>query len=242
MIGLGTIVNVTAVLAGGGIGLLLRGGIKERFQTILMQALGLSTVLVGISGTLKEMFVVEEGSVSIQGTMLVILSLVLGAFVGEGCRLEDRMERVGEWLKAKVGAKNDARFVEGFVSATLIICVGAMAIVGSLEDGLNGDPTTLFIKSFLDGVLLIVLASTMGVGTLFSAIPLGLYQGAITVCAAFAAPMMSDRLISNLSMVGSMLIMMIGVNVAFGKRIPAANFLPALLGPVILEIITVCFL
>ncbi len=242
MIGLGTIVNVAAVLVGGGIGLLLRGGIKERFQTILMQALGMSTILVGISGTLKEMFVIDETGIAVQGTMLVILSLVIGGFVGELCRLEERMDRAGEWLKAKVGAKNDARFVEGFVSATLIICVGAMAIVGSLEDGLNGDPTTLCIKSVLDGVLLVVLASTMGVGALFSAIPVGIYQGAITLCAAFAAPVMSDRLIGNLSMVGSMLIMAIGINVAFGKRIPAANFLPALLGPIVWEIITVCFL
>jgi len=242
MIGLGTIVNVAAVLIGGGIGLLLRGGIRERFQTILMQALGLSTILVGISGTLKEMLVIGEDGLSSQGTMLMILSLVIGGFVGELCRLEDRMERAGEWLKAKVGATNDARFVEGFVSATLIICVGAMAIVGSLEDGLTGDATTLFIKSFLDGVLLIVLASTMGVGTLFSAIPVGLYQGAITVCAAFAAPVMSEHLIGNLSMVGSVLIMIIGINVAFGKRISAANFLPALLGPVVWEVVCVCFL
>ncbi len=240
MIGLGTIVNVAAVLVGGGIGLLLRGGIKERFQSILMQALGLSTILVGISGTLKEMMVIEDGSVQVQGTMLMILSLVIGGFFGELCRLEQRMDRAGEWLKQKVGAKNDARFVEGFVSATLIICVGAMAIVGSLEDGLNGDPTTLFIKAFLDGVLLIVLASTMGVGTLFSAIPLGVYQGAITLCATVAAPLMSDRLIGNLSMVGSVLIIAIGVNVGFGKRFPAANFLPALLGPIVWEIISVC--
>lgn len=241
MIGLGTIVNVAAVLVGGGIGLLLRGGIKERFQKILMQALGLSTIVVGLGGTLQEMFIIEDGTLSSQGTLLMILSLVIGSFLGELCKLEQRMERTGEWLKAKVGAKNDAHFVEGFVSATLIICVGAMAIVGSLEDGLTGDASTLYIKALLDGVLLIVLASTMGVGTLFSAIPLGLYQGAITVCAAFAAPLMSERLISNLSLVGSVLIAVIGINVAFGKRFSPANMLPALLGPVVYEIVLCVF-
>ncbi len=241
MIGLGTIVNVGAVLVGGGIGLLLRGGIHERFQKILMQALGLSTIVVGLGGTLKEMFVIDNGSISTQGTLLMILSLVIGGFLGELCRLEQGMEKAGEWLKAKVGAKNDARFVDGFVSATLIICVGAMAIVGSLEDGLTGDPTTLYIKALLDGVLLIVMASTMGVGALFSAIPLGLYQGAITLCATFAEPWMSDRLISNLSLVGSVLIAVIGINVAFGKRFSAANLLPALLGPVVYEIVLCVF-
>lgn len=235
MIGLGTIVNVAAVLVGGGIGLLLKGGIKPRFQNILMQALGLSTAMVGLSGALKEMFVIENGALSVRGTMLMIMSLVIGSFVGEALKLEQRMERVGEWLKGKVGAKNDAHFVEGFVSATLIICVGAMAIVGSLQDGLTGDASTLFTKSLLDGVLLIVLASTLGVGTLFSALPLGLYQGGITVCAAFAATYMNDALVADLSLVGSVLILAIGINIAFGKRFSPANMLPALLGPVVAQ-------
>lgn len=237
MIGLGTIANVAAVIVGGSVGLLLRGGIKERFRERLMQALGLSTMLVGLSGTLSEMFVITDGKLTVQGTMLMILSLVIGSFVGEALSLETRMEAVGEWLKIKVGAKNDAQFVEGFVSATLIICVGAMAIVGSLQDGLTGDATTLYIKSLLDGVLLVVLASTLGKGTLFSALPLGLYQGALTLCAAAASSVMSDRLISNLSLVGSALIIAIGCNMAFGKRFCPANMLPALLGPALAEVI-----
>lgn len=237
MIGLGTIVNVAAVLVGGGIGLLIKGGMKPRFQTILMQALGLSTMLIGFGGALQEMFTLQDGKLSMNGTMLVIMSLVIGSFLGELLKIEQRMERVGEWLKNKVGAQNDAHFVEGFVSATLIICVGAMAIVGSLQDGLSGDPTTLITKSILDGVLLIVLASTLGVGALFSAIPLGLYQGAITLGAAFASAWMSESLIANLSMVGSVLIFAIGCNVAFGKRFSPANMLPALLGPVIYELV-----
>lgn len=237
MVGLGTIVNVVAVLVGGGIGLLLKGGIPERFQKILMQVLGLSTMLIGFGGAVKEMFTIENGTITMGGTMLLILSMVIGSFFGELLKIEQRLDTMGEWIKNKVGAKNDAHFVEGFVSATLIICVGAMAIVGSLQDGLTGDPSTLFTKSILDAVLLVVLASTLGVGALFSAIPIGLYQGTITLCAAFAAPLMSERLIGNLSLVGSLLIFVIGCNVAFGKRFAAANMLPALLGPVVYEIV-----
>ncbi len=237
MIGLGTIVNVIAVLVGGGVGLVLRGGIPERFQKILMQALGLSTMVIGLSGSLKEMFVINDGAISTQGTMLLILSLVAGGFLGELLKIEQRLDSLGEWVKNKVGAKNDAHFVEGFVSATLIICVGAMAIVGSLQDGLTGDPSTLITKSILDCVLLVVMASTFGVGALFSAIPVGLYQGAITVCAAFASAWMSDHLIANLSLVGSVLIFVVGCNVAFGKKFSPANLLPALLGPVVYELV-----
>ncbi|MBE6764243.1 MAG: DUF554 domain-containing protein [Ruminococcaceae bacterium] len=237
MIGLGTIINVVAVLIGGGVGLLLRGGIPERFQKILMQALGLSTMVIGLSGSLKEMFAIENGTITVQGSMLLILSLVIGGFLGELLKIEQGLDNLGEWIKAKVGAKNDAHFVEGFVSATLIICVGAMAIVGSLQDGLTGDYSTLLTKSILDCVLLIVMASTFGIGCLFAAIPVGLYQGGITLCAAFAASWMSDRLIANLSLVGSVLIFVVGCNVAFGKKFSPANLLPALLGPAVYEIV-----
>jgi len=237
MIGLGTIINVVAVLIGGGVGLLLRGGIPERFQKILMQALGLSTMVIGLSGSLKEMFAIENGTITVQGSMLLILSLVIGGFLGELLKIEQGLDNLGEWIKAKVGAKNDAHFVEGFVSATLIICVGAMAIVGSLQDGLTGDYSTLLTKSILDCVLLIVMASTFGIGCLFAAIPVGLYQGGITSCAAFAASWMSDRLIANLSLVGSVLIFVVGCNVAFGKKFSPANLLPALLGPAVYEIV-----
>ncbi|MGN0172302.1 MAG: DUF554 domain-containing protein [Acutalibacteraceae bacterium] len=237
MIGLGTIVNVAAVLLGGGLGLLLRGGLKERFQTILMQALGLVTVVIGISATMKEMLTVTDGALGVQGTMLLIVSLVIGSFVGEAFKIEQRMEHAGEWLKGKLGIRDDARFTDAFVSTTLIVCVGAMAIVGALQDGLTGDASTLYAKAVLDGVLLVIMASTLGIGALFSALPLGLYQGLITLCAAFAAPFMSDRLIGNLSLVGSVLIMTVGINLMFGKRLSPGNMLPSLLGPVVAEVI-----
>lgn len=238
MIGLGTIVNVAAVVAAGFIGVLVKGGIKERFQTTVMGVLGISTMFIGASGTLQEMFTVENGSISTQGTMLLVMSLIIGAVIGELLNIEARLEKVGEWLKEKVKAKNDNRFVDAFVNSTLVICIGAMAIVGSLQDGLTGDHSTLFVKAALDFPIILIFASTLGIGAVFSAIPLGLYQGAITLFAGLISPYLSDTLISNLTLVGSAMIFAIGVNLAFGKKFKVGNFLPGLLVPVIYEIIT----
>lgn len=238
MIGLGTIVNVAAVVAAGFIGVLVKGGIKERFQTTVMGVLGISTMFIGASGTLQEMFTIENGSISTQGTMLLVMSLIIGAVIGELLNIEARLEKVGEWLKEKVKAKNDNRFVDAFVNSTLVICIGAMAIVGSLQDGLTGDHSTLFVKAALDFPIILIFASTLGIGAVFSAIPLGLYQGAITLFAGLISPYLSDTLISNLTLVGSAMIFAIGVNLAFGKKFKVGNFLPGLLVPVIYEIIT----
>ena len=238
MIGLGTIVNVAAVVAAGFIGVLVKGGIKERFQTTIMGVLGISTMFIGASGTLQEMFTVENGSISTQGTMLLVMSLIIGAVIGELLNIEAWLEKVGEWLKEKVKSKNDNRFVDAFVNSTLVICIGAMAIVGSLQDGLTGDHSTLFVKAALDFPIILIFASTLGIGAVFSAIPLGLYQGANTLFAGLISPYLSDTLISNLTLVGSAMIFAIGVNLAFGKKFKVGNFLPGLLVPVIYEIIT----
>ncbi len=237
MTGLGTIVNVASVIAAGAIGVLVKGGIKERFQTTIMGVLGISTMFIGASGALQEMFSVDNGKISTQGTMLLVLSLIIGAVIGELFNIESRLEKVGEWLKEKIKAKNDNKFVDAFVNSTLVICIGAMAIVGSLQDGLTGDHSTLFVKAALDFPIILIFASTLGIGAIFSAIPLGLYQGAITLCAGLIAPYLSDNLISNLTLVGSAMIFAIGVNLAFGKKFKVGNILPGLLVPVIYEII-----
>ena len=239
MMGLGTIVNVAAVVAAGFIGVLVKGGIKERFQSTIMAVLGISTMFIGAAGTLQEMFVIENGSISTQGTMLLVLSLIIGAFIGELLNIEARLEKLGEWLKDKVKAKNDTKFVDAFVNSTLVICVGAMAIVGSLQDGLTGDHNTLFVKAALDFPIILIFASTLGIGAVFSAIPLGIYQGVITLCAGLISPYLNDTLISNLTLVGSAMIFAIGVNLAFGKKFKVGNFLPGLLVPVIYELIKI---
>ena len=238
MRGLGVIVNTAAVVAGGLIGLLLKKGLSERFQDILTKACGISTMFIGAAGTLQGLLRVgEDGSLSTQGTMLLIFSLVLGGFAGEALDIEAWLERVGERLRGAVKSRGDGHFVEGFVSASLIVCVGAMAIVGSIQDGLTGDHSMIFAKSVLDFVIVLVLASTCGVGAVFSAAAIFVYQGALTLLGMAVGNIMPAELIAQLSYVGSSLIFCIGVNLCFGKKIKTGNYLPALLVPVAYELL-----
>ena len=239
MIGLGTIINTVAVVAGGLLGLLLKNGIAKRFEKILMQTLGLATIFIGAGGVLKYMLVLENGSFTTQGTMLLIFSLVIGCLLGQLLDIEDKMEKLGIKLKAAARIKNDNLFVEGFVTTSLIICVGAMAIVGAMEDGLSGDYSMLTAKAMLDFALVAILASTYGVGAMFSALPIFVYQGIITLIAAVFGAVISDTLIAQLSFVGSALIFCVGVNLVREKTFQVANMLPALLIPVIWEMISV---
>ena len=232
MIGLGTIVNMLAVLAGGAIGLLLRGGIKENIQDAIVRMMGLSTIFLGASGALEHMLFVEGDHLTglpIKETLLMILSLALGTFVGELLDFDGRLERFGAWLKKVATRGEDSRFIEGFVTASLTVCIGAMAIVGSIQDGLSRDPSTLFTKSVLDFIILIVYASTYGKGALFSAIPVGLLQGGVTLCAGFLSPVFSPAVIANLSFLGSIMIFCVGCNLAFKAGFRVANMLPALI-------------
>lgn len=236
MIGLGTIINTVAVILGGLLGLFLKNGIKPRYQQILMQANGLAVIFIGISGVLQHMLVIENNQISTQGTMLLIFSLVLGALLGEWINIETKMDMLGENLKAAVKMQNDSRFVDGFVTTSLIICVGAMAIVGSMQDGLTGDSSMLIAKALLDFVIVVILSATYGVGSAFSAVAILLYQGTITLLAALFGSIISDALIGDLSFVGSALIFCVGVNLIREKTFRVANMLPALLVPVAVEL------
>lgn len=236
MIGLGTLINTAAVILGGLLGVLLKNGVKKRYEKILMQANGLAVIFIGISGALEHMLTVEDGKISTQGTMLLIFSLVIGSLVGEWIDVEKHMEIVGEKIKAAVKMKNDTRFVDGFVTTSLIICVGAMAIVGAMQDGLTGDSSTLIVKALLDFVIVVILTATYGIGAAFSAIPIFVYQGTITVVAALFGSVISDVLIADLSFVGSTLIFCVGVNLVREKTFRVANMLPALLIPVVAEL------
>lgn len=236
MFGLGTIINTVAVIIAGALGLFLKNGIKPRFQQILMQANGLAVIFIGISGVMQHMLVVENNAISTKGTMLLIFSLVIGALLGEWINIESKMDHLGEKIKAAVKMQNDNRFVDGFVTTSLIICVGAMAIVGSMQDGLTGDSSMLIAKSLLDFVIVIILTATYGIGSAFSALPIFLYQGSITLLAAFFGSIISGNLIADLSFVGSALIFCVGVNLIREKTFRVANMLPALLVPVVVEL------
>lgn len=240
MRGLGTLINIVTILIGATIGTFLKGGLPARFEKTVKSAAGLSTIVIGITGTLSEMFAVNaDGSISTNGIMLMVISLVLGAIVGEAVDIEEKLERVGNFCKKKASfmAKDNPKFVDGFVSTSLLFCVGAMAIVGSIQDGLVGDYTILAAKAVLDGVMSIVLAASLGSGVFLSVIAVGIYQGLITLLAGVLEPFMTDVLISQLSLVGSVLVMAIGFNLLFDKKVvKVGNLLPAVLIPVFYQI------
>lgn len=233
MWGLGVLINTGLVVAGGLIGKLLNNGFKENIQKTLMIACGISTIFIGVTGTLEGMLVINDGKIETQGTMLLIFSLVIGGFLGELINIEKRMDNLGEKLKKLLKAENDKGFVDGFVNTSLIICVGAMSIVGSIQDGLTGDYSMILAKSVLDFVVVGIMASTYGIGAMCSALTVLLYQGCITVVAHFAGNFISAQLTDYISYVGSALIFGVGINITFGKKVPVGNLLPALLVPAI---------
>lgn len=236
MIGLGTLVNFAAIAVGGAAGSLVKTGLSQRFKTVIMQAIGLSVLVVGISGALQGMFaVIDGGRLDRQFIMTMIFSLVIGGVTGEWINIEDRLDSLGQWFQRKL-AKGESNFAEGFVTASLVYCVGAMAIVGSLEDGLTGNTSTLFAKSILDGVSALVFAATLGIGVAFSAVSVLLYQGSITLMASIIKPLLTDVVISQISLVGSVLILGIGISMLEIKKIKVGNMLPAIVLPLIFQL------
>ena len=228
MKGLGTIINVAGVLIGGLCGLLFGKRLAERFQETLMSAVGICVLFLGISGCLEEMFVITADGLKSSGSMMMIGCFAIGALLGEWLNLELHMEEFGEWLKRKTGSDGDNRFVDGFVTTSLTICIGAMAVVGSIQDGISGNYSTLAAKAALDLIIVLIMTASMGKGCIFSAIPVALFQGSITLLAGVIEPLMTDQSLSNLSLTGNMLIFCVGVNLIWGKKIKVANLLPAI--------------
>jgi uncharacterized membrane protein YqgA involved in biofilm formation len=211
----GAIINAAAILIGGGAGLLLKGKMNEKISQSVMRAIGLCVCIIGISGAL-------EGDI-----MLVVVSIALGVFAGELLRIDDHLNNLGLWAQKKL-TKNekDSSFAQGFVSATILFCVGAMAIVGSLDSGLRDDQSIIITKSLLDAVASVALASTFGVGVLFSAAAVFLYQGSIEIFAGAMQEFATDELITQISAVGGIMILGIGANMALDAKIKVANLLP----------------
>ena len=233
MIGLGTIINVAAIIVGGLGGLLFGKVLTGRFQDTLVKALGVCTIFIGISGTLEKMMAVTDSGLSSNGTMMVIVSMAVGALIGELINLDAKMEQFGCWLKMKTGNAKDKEFVHGFVTTSLTVCIGAMAIVGAINDGIFGDYSILVAKAALDLVLVMIMTSSMGKGCIFSAIPVGILQGSVTILARVIQPLMTEVALHHLSLVGSMLIFCVGVNLIWERKIKVANLLPALVVAVV---------
>ena len=228
MIGFGTILNTLAIVAGGLLGGLFGRFLGENVQDGVIKACGISTLFIGLSGTLEKMLSVENGVVLSSGSMLIIACLVIGGIAGELLDIEGGFERFGSWLKIKSGNAKDKRFVEAFVTASLTVCIGAMAIVGSITDGLTGDYSILATKSILDLVIIMVMSCSLGKGAVFSAIPVAILQGSITALAGLLRPIMTTGALNNLSLVGNVLIFCVGVNLVWGKHVKVANLLPGI--------------
>ena len=229
MPGLGTIVNVLGVIAGGLVGLLAGGRLGERMRETLMVAMGVLVIYIAIAGSLQQMLVIgPDGAISTQGTMMAIASLGFGAVVGELADLDGKVERFGQWLRDRTGNSGDARFVDAFVTASLTVCVGAMAVVGAIQDALLADPSVLYAKMALDLVIVMVMTASMGKGCIFSALSIGLFQGSIELLSGLLRPVMTEAALSNLSLVGNMLVFCVGVNLLFDRKIRVANLLPSL--------------
>ena len=229
MIGMGTLINVAGIILGGLIGLLCGKLITTQIQDTLLKANGICVLFLGLAGTLEQMITVQDGSLTSSGTMMMILSLSIGSLIGEWINLDLRMEHFGQWLKQKTGNSKDRLFVDGFVTASLTVCIGAMAIVGSIQDGLTGNYSTLLTKAILDLIIICVMTASLGKGCIFSAIPVALLQGSVTLLAKSIQPIMTEAALSNLSFVGNMLIFCVGINLVFeNTRIKVANMLPAI--------------
>lgn len=227
MIGLGTLINTGGIILGGLFGHLFGKLLKERHQSSLTAACGISVIFIGIAGAMQGMLTIDNGVISSGHAMLVTICLALGTMVGEIINIEEWFERFGEWLKVKTGNAKDKEFVNAFVTASLTVCIGAMAIVGAIQDGILGDWSILATKAVLDFIIIMVMTCSLGKGCAFSAIPVFLFEGIITIFASFLKPVMTDLAMSYLSLIGSILIFCVGLNLVWGKKIRVANMLPA---------------
>lgn len=227
---LGTVVNALAIIGGSMVGLFFRGGIPDRYNETIIKAVSLSVLLIGVMGAIKT-----------QDMMLVIFSMVIGSIIGELLKIEDNLDKLGVFIGNKLGS-NEGSVAKGFVTASLLFCVGSMAIVGALQSGLSGNHQTLFAKSILDGIMSVVFSSTLGIGVIFSSVAVFLYQGAITILASYMKDFLTEEVVREMSAVGGLLIMALGFNMLDFKRIKVGNMLPAIFIPIIYYIGKVIYL
>ncbi len=224
---MGSLINTISIIAGGLIGMVVGRAFSENQQEALTKACGISVLFIAIAGAMEGMLRVEGGQIASGKSMLVVLCLAIGTLIGELIGIEKGFVTFGEWLKIRTGNSGDAQFVNAFVTASLTVCIGAMAIVGSIQDGVTGDYSTLAVKSVLDLIIVAVMTSSLGKGAAFSAIPILLFEGSITLLAKLIAPLMTEAAIAYLSLIGSVLIFCVGLNLVFDRKLRVANMLPA---------------
>lgn len=237
---MGTIVNALAVIVGGTVGLLFKKGLPKSVEENVPKFVGTGVTIIGICGILTSMLSInlETGRISSSGELVLVLSLAFGGILGEVIRIDDHLNAGGMAIEKKFGAEG---FAKGFISASMIFCIGAMAIVGALADGLSGDSSTLYVKAMLDGITSIVMAATLGYGVLFSAVAIFIYQGAISLCAGLLSGVLVGVLLDQICMVGYCIVLLIGTNMLGSTKVKTANLLPAMLGPIVYNIATSLF-
>ncbi|MFA9397512.1 MAG: DUF554 domain-containing protein [Clostridiaceae bacterium] len=230
----GVLVNTIAIILGSILGLFLKGGIPEKISKTLIDGLALCVLVIGISGSLKS-----------SNTLLIIISIVIGGFIGELIDIDRALIKLGDRLEKKFKGNGEnekfGKVSEGFVTASLLFCVGAMAIVGSIDAGLSADYKTLYIKSMLDGVSSIIFASTLGIGVMLSAVAVFIYQGSITLLASLLSGVLVESVILDITAIGSILIIGIGLNMLKITKLKLANYIPAIFIPIIYYIISNLF-
>ena len=241
MIGLGTIINTIAIISGGVIGHFTGKLFKSEQQTALNKVCGISVLFIAIAGAMQGMMSIDGNGLVSGKSMLVVLCVGIGTIVGELIGIENGFERLGEWLKKKTGNGEDKDFVNAFVTASLTVCIGAMAIVGAIQDGITGNYSTLAVKAVLDFIIIAVMTSSLGKGSIFSAIPVFIFEGIVTLFARLISPIMTDQAIAYLSLIGSVLIFCVGVNLVWGKTIRVANMLPSIILAVIAAYLPISF-
>lgn len=229
MVGIGTVLNSIAIICAGFVGHYTNKLFREEQQDALTKTCGISVMFIAIAGAMQGMLSIDGGVLVSGKSMLVVLCLAVGTIIGEIIGIEKRVEKFGEWLKNKTGNSGDKQFVNAFVTASLTVCIGAMAIVGAIQDGILGDYSTLAVKSVLDFIIIAVMTSSLGKGCAFSAIPVFVFEGIITLLARLLSPIMTDLAIAYLSLIGSILIFCVGLNLLWNKMIRVANMLPAVL-------------
>ncbi len=229
MTGLGTVINSASIVAGGLVGHFAGKFFRPEQQESLNKACGISVIFIAVAGAMQGMLKIEGAEIVSGKSMLVVLCLALGTILGELFGIERGFENFGGWLKKKSGNSGDSTFVNAFVTASLTVSIGAMAVVGAIQDGLLGDFSTLAVKSVLDFIIVAVMTSAMGKGAVFSAIPVFVFEGAITLLAKIVSPLMTPAALAYLSLIGSVLIFCIGVNLVWGKKLKVANMLPSVI-------------
>lgn len=232
----GTLVNCAAVIAGGSIGLIFKKGIKDSYTESVNKSLGLAILIIGLNGVISNMFSVADGKISSSGELLLVVYLVIGTLFGEMLKLEQRFNGFCTKIESKFKAGG---FASGFVNGTVLFCVGAMAIIGSINDGLRGDSSVLFVKSALDFTTAIIFGATLGFGVIFTFIPLLIYQGGITLLAGSLSGILQGDVLTQLCAVGYSIIMAIGINFIFDKKFKTLNMLPSIFLPVVYHYILV---